>query len=190
MKFKELIDELEEIIEDSSKIPFSNKCMIDKEEVFNVIQQVRLAYPEDIKQAEFVNKERERLIQEAEEEARIIKEEAKNKVAKLVNDSEIVRLAKEKAAEILNDAKNQAKGIVADGEAECAAMAEEREKQLRAYEDEVRGYIANVLQRAESASENAVSTISKTMAELNSQYDALRNVSESLSKNRVAILQK
>ena len=86
MKFKELIDNLEELVEDASKLPLSNKCMIDKEELFEVIKQIRLAYPEDLKQAEYVKKERDRILQDAEKEAEIIKEVAKNQVAKLVNE--------------------------------------------------------------------------------------------------------
>lgn len=190
MKFRELIDELEEVIEEAAKLPLSNKCMIDKEEVFNVVQQIRLAYPEDMKQAEYVKKERDRILQDAEKEAQIIKEEAKNKVAKLVNESEIVRLAKQKAAELLSEAQNNANEIIARGQEQAAAHAAEREKELDAYQEEVISYIATILQRAESASESAVSTVAKAINDLNGEYDALRAVYDSLAKNRMAIVKK
>jgi len=190
MKFKALIDELEEVIEESSKLPFSNKCAIDKEDVFNVIQQIRLAYPEDLKQAEYVKKERDRILQDAEKEASIIKEEAKNKVAKLVNESEIVRLAKQKASEILTEAQNNASEIIAKGQEQAQAQAQEREKELEAYQDEVINYIANVLHRAESAADNAVTTVATAMNDMNAQYDALRSIYDSIAKNRMAIVKK
>ena len=190
MKFKELIDELEEIIEDASKLPLSNKCVIDKEEVFNVVQQIRLAYPEDLKQAEYVKKERDRILQDAEKEAQIIKEEAKNKVAKLVNESEIVRLAKQKAAELLSEAQNDANGIIANAQEQAAAHAEEKEREIESYQDEVLNYIATILQRAEATSETAVSTVAKAINDLNGQYDGLRAVYDSLAKNRMAIVKK
>ena len=190
MKFKELIDELEEIIEEAGKLPISNKCVIDKEDVFGVVQQIRLAYPEDLKQAEYVKKERDRILQDAEKEAQIIKEEAKTKMAKMVTDSEIVRLAKDKAAEILNDAKKEANAIVAEGEQKSAAIAEEKEKELNAYQDEVINYIANILQRAENSTEASVSNVAKAINDLNAQYDALRAIYDSLAKNRMAILKK
>lgn len=190
MKFKELIDNLEELVEDASKLPLSNKCMIDKEELFEVIKQIRLAYPEDLKQAEYVKKERDRILQDAEKEAEIIKEEAKNKVAKMVNESEIVRGAREKATEILNEAQANASAIIAQGQETAKANAEESQRELAAYQEEVMTYIANVLHRAETASENAVSTVAKAINDMNGQYDALRAVYEALSKNRMAIVKK
>lgn len=190
MKFKELIDELEEIIEEAGKLPLSSKCVIDKEDIFGVIEQIRLAYPEDMKQAEYVKKERDRILQDAEKEAQIIKEEAKTKMAKMVTDSEIVRLAKEKAAEILNEAKKEAGEIVAEGEQKAIAVAEDKEKELNAYKDEVMNYIGNILQRAENVSEAAVSTCAKAINDMNSQYDGLRAIYDSLAKNRMAILKK
>lgn len=190
MKFKALIDELEEIIEDSSKLPFSSKCAIDKEDIFGVIEQIRLAYPEDLKQAEYVKKERDRILQDAEKEAEIIKEEAKNKVAKLVNESEIVRLAKQKASEVLSEAQNNAAEIIAKAQEQAEAKAEEREKELEAYQEEVINYIANILHRAETTSESAVTAVVKAINDLNGQYDALRGIYDSLSKNRMAIVKK
>ena len=78
MKFKELIDELEEFVEDAGKIPLSGgKCLINKEELFGIIEQIRLTYPEDIKQAEYVKKERDRILQDAEKEAQAEKERTK-----------------------------------------------------------------------------------------------------------------
>ena len=185
MKFKELIDELEEIIEEAGKLPLSSKCVIDKEDIFGVIEQIRLAYPEDMKQAEYVKKERDRILQDAEKEAR-----AAAKMAKMVTDSEIVRLAKEKAAEILNEAKKEAGEIVAEGEQKAIAVAEDKEKELNAYKDEVMNYIGNILQRAENVSEAAVSTCAKAINDMNSQYDGLRAIYDSLAKNRMAILKK
>ena len=188
MKFKELIDELEEIIEDASKIPLSNKCMVDKEEVFNVVQQIRLAYPEDIKQAEYVKKERDRILQDAQKEAQIITEEARAKCAKMVDDSEIVRLAKQKAAELLNDAQSTGKDVVNQSKEQARLLQEEKKRELEDYQEEVRSYIINILQKTESASEQAVSTLAKSIDELNSQYDAIRSVYDSVAKNRMSLL--
>ena len=75
MSFKVLIDELEEIIEDANPIPLSGgKAIISKDEIFGIIEQVRLAYPNDIKEAEYVRKERDRILADAEKEAKITKD--------------------------------------------------------------------------------------------------------------------
>ena len=190
MKFKELIDELEEVIEDASKIPLSNKCMIDKEEVFNIIQQIRLTYPEDIKQAEYVRKERDRILQDAEKESNIITENAKAKVAKLVNDSEIIKIAKEKATEILQDATKNAQQILNDSEEQVRKIQEQKSQELMQEQESALGYIDGMLGQAESTAESSVTAMVKLIDEMNQHYDQLRSVYEKISKNRQVYREK
>ncbi len=184
MKFKELIDELEEVIEEASKIPLSNKCMIDKEEIFNIIQQIRLTYPEDIKQAEYVRKERDRILQDAEKEANIITENTKAKVAKLVNDSEIVKLAKEKATEILQDATKNAQQILNEAEEQVRKIQEQKSQELQQEQETALAYIDGMLSQAETTAEYSVTSLVKLIDELNHHYDQLRSVYEKISGNR------
>lgn len=185
MKFKELIDELEEIIEDASKIPLSGKCMVDKEEIFTIIEQIRLTYPEDIKQAEYVKKERDRILQDAQKEAQIITEEAKNKAAKMVDDSEIVNTAKQRANEIINDAQNTGNDIVNKATTQANEINQQKRKEINDYQDEVINYIVSMLQKSESATESTCATVSKTIDELNKQYELLRSVYDKVSQSRM-----
>ncbi len=184
MKFKELIDELEEVIEEASKIPLSNKCMIDKEEIFNIIQQIRLTYPEDIKQAEYVRKERDRILQDAEKESNIIIENAKAKVAKLVNDSEIIKIAKEKATEILQDATKNAQQVLNDAEEQVRKIQEQKSQELMEEQEVAFNYIDGMLNQAETTAEYSVTSLVKLIDEMNHHYDQLRSVYEKISKNR------
>ncbi len=184
MKFKELIDELEEVIEEASKIPLSNKCMIDKEEIFNIIQQIRLTYPEDIKQAEYVRKERDRILQDAEKEADIIIENAKAKVAKLVNDSEIIKIGKEKATEILQDATRNAQQVLNDTEEQVRKIQEQKSQELMEEQETAFHYIDGMLNQAESTAEYSVTSLVKLIDEMNHHYDQLRSVYDRISKNR------
>lgn len=189
LKFKELIDELEEVVEDAGKIPLSGgKCLINKEELFGIIEQIRLTYPEDIKQAEYVKKERDRILQDAEKEAKILTDEAKNKVAKMVDDSEIVRLAKQKAAEVLKEAQDSANEIVTKATEQANQVKEEKKKEINEYQDEVVSYIISMLQKTESSSEMVVTSIAKAIDDLNKQYDTIRNVYEKVAQSRMNML--
>ena len=189
MKFKELIDELEEVVEDAGKIPLSGgKCLINKEELFGIIEQIRLTYPEDLKQAEYVKKERGRILQDAEKEAKMLTDEAKNKVAKMVDESEIVRLAKQKASEIINDAQDKANQIFLQANEQATNVKEEKKKEINDYQDEVLTYIVSMLQKTETASEHAVSSIAKAIDELNKQYDSVRNIYEKVAQSRMNML--
>ena len=189
MKFKELIDELEEFVEDAGKIPLTGgKCLVNKEELFGIIEQIRLTYPEDIKQAEYVKKERDRILQDAEKEAKILTDEAKNKVAKMVDDSEIVRLAKQKADEMLKEAQAQAAQIVTSATDQANQVKEEKRKEINDYQDDVVAYIVSMLQKTESSSEQVVSSIAKAIDELNRQYDTIRIVYEKVAQSRINML--
>ena len=189
MNFKELIDELEEIIEDAGSIPLSGgKAIINKEEIFGIIEQIRLTYPEDLKQAEYVRKERDRILADAEKEAHMMTDEAKTKVAKMVDDSEIVRLAKQKASEILEEAQKMGNEAYNRAVEQAEAAKEERRADIDKYQDEVLSYVVSMLQKAESTTELSVSTISRTIDDLNRQYDLLRNIYEKVSQSRSNML--
>ena len=189
MKFKELIDELEEIIEDAGNIPLSGgKAIVNKEEIFGIIQQIRLSYPEDLKQAEYVRKERDRILADAEKEAMMLTDEAKSKVARMVDDSEIVRLAKQKASEILKEAQDMGNEQYNRALEQATAVKEEKKAEIDKYQDEVLSYVVSMLQKAESTTELSVSTVSKAIDDLNKQYDAIRSVYEKVAQSRMNML--
>lgn len=69
MDILNLLERIEDIIEDASKFPLSSKVMIDKEEVLEVINEIRLKMPDEINRASWVSKERQRILNEAQNEA-------------------------------------------------------------------------------------------------------------------------
>lgn len=106
-----LIDEIEDILEDSSSIPFSGKVMVDKEEILEIIKEIRIKLPDEIKQAVWIKDERQRILAEAQKEADTIVNEAKSHLEELIDEDEITRNAKERALEIVTKAQNNAKEI-------------------------------------------------------------------------------
>ena len=188
MSFKELIDELEEIIEDANAIPLSGgKAIISKDEIFGIIEQIRLAYPNDIKEAEYVRKERDRILADAEKEAKILTDEAKNKVAKMVDDSEIVRLAKQKASEIIEETQAKAREMHNDAVARTNAYEDQRKADLERYQNEVVSYTISVLQKAESTTEAGIKTVKGAMDDLSKQYENMAKLYEMIMKSKSKI---
>ena len=99
---------MEDIIEEASKFPLSNKIIIEKEDILDIINDIRLKLPEEINRANWVAKERQRILTEAQTEADTLVDRAKRQQDDLLDDTEIVKMAKEKASEILNSAENKA----------------------------------------------------------------------------------
>ena len=104
MEVLEILQHLEDMMEQSSKSLFSSKVSIDKEIALSYIRDIRVGLPEDFKQAEWISNERQRIIDEAMEEAKQIIKDAENKAEELVQEHIITQKAEEKAKETLQKA--------------------------------------------------------------------------------------
>ena len=90
-----LLDNLEDLIENSKKVPLSNKIMVEQKEVLNLIKDIRNKLPEELKVAKFVRQERERILAEAKKEANDIVKEAENRIIAMIDEHEITKKAYE-----------------------------------------------------------------------------------------------
>lgn len=107
----ELIDALEEAIEKGGTVPLTGKCLLDKDELLDFIQEIRLKLPEDLKQAKWVKEERQRIITEAQKEANNLLKSAEDKIISMINEHEITKKSYEQAREIDAAAQKRAKEI-------------------------------------------------------------------------------
>ena len=73
MDIMEIIDMMEETITKASSVPLTGKIMMDKDELLDFLQEMRLVYPEELKEAKWVKTERQRILDEAEERADAIR---------------------------------------------------------------------------------------------------------------------
>lgn len=111
MEIFDVIDQLEDIIESSFTVPFLKKTLISKTEVMELLADLRLRLPEDLKQAKWVKEERTRIITEAHQEAANIVKETEDQVAKMVDEHEITQKAYEQANEIIEAAQKNAREV-------------------------------------------------------------------------------
>lgn len=106
-----LLDEIEDIAEAGSGVPFSQKVMVDKLEVLEIVNEIRIKLPDEIKQASWIKDERQRILAEAQEDADNLLKDANYKLEEIIGEHEIIKLAEERADAILTKAKNNAKEI-------------------------------------------------------------------------------
>ena len=109
MSVLQLLEEIEDIIESGSSIPFAQKVLIDKRELLEIIKDIRIKLPDEVKQAQWIKEERQRILAEAQQEADTILEEANDHILSMIDQSEITRKANERAEEIIAQAQNSAK---------------------------------------------------------------------------------
>lgn len=106
-----LIDEIEDIVEAGTTVPFSGKVMVDKEEILEIIKEIRIKLPDEIKQAAWIKDERQRILAQAQKDADTMLKEAEYKLEELIEDQEIIKLANTRAEEIITKAQSNAKDI-------------------------------------------------------------------------------
>jgi vacuolar-type H+-ATPase subunit H len=111
MEILAILETLEDVVERSVNVPVVGKCLVDKEEILEIIKEIRLKLPDDIKQAKWVKEERQRILLEAQKEANNVIKDAENKIASLVDEHEITKKAYEQANEIVTNAQKNAREI-------------------------------------------------------------------------------
>ncbi len=144
MEIFTLLETMEELLENSKNLPFSGKAMVDKEEMLDLIKEMRIKLPDELKQAKWVKEERQRILVEAQKEADDIVKEAENRIISMIDEHEITRKAYEQKAEIIETANE---------------MSREISKGTKEYAD-------SILQNVEAALQGALDTIQNNRKEL------------------------
>ena len=111
MEILAILETLEDLVEKSVGVPFSGKCLVDKEEILEIVKELRLKLPDDIKQAKWVKEERQRILLDAQKESANMLKDAESKIASMVDEHEITQKAYEQANEIVAAAQKNAREI-------------------------------------------------------------------------------
>lgn len=111
MDVNKILDEMEELVDAGSRIPLVGKVLMDGDTLLEYMDQIRASLPEEIKQAKFLNMERDRVMAEAERRAEHILKEAASQAEKLLSEEQIMRQAQIEAEELLNQTRKTAHEI-------------------------------------------------------------------------------
>ena len=110
-----LLDQLEELVSLSKRVPFSGRVMVEENEFLALVDQLRIAVPNEVKQAQRVIRERQAIIQESHEEATRILDAARKRADYFVSQDGILNEARLKSEQILQDAleaRNRNLGVI------------------------------------------------------------------------------
>ena len=111
MDIEQLIDALEDKIDSCITIPIWGRGIVNKEELLDMIADIRVKFPDEMKQAKWVKDERQRIISDAQKEAAGIIKAAEEKIAIMVNEHDITQQAYEKANQLIDSAQRDAHDI-------------------------------------------------------------------------------
>ena len=111
MDILELVDRLEELFNESRAVPFTHSVMVDEDRFLDLIDQMRVTIPEEVRKAQQLLAQRERILAQAKEEAQRTIQLAQQKREEMIADHRLVEEAQRKAAQIIAQAEAEAERI-------------------------------------------------------------------------------
>ena len=141
----QLLDRLEELIDHGWRLPLSSKVAIDEDAFLNIIDQMRITIPQEIKKAREVQLERDKYIAQANDEASRIISQAREDAAKQLDEHELRKAAQNRAQGVVERARQECESIRAGAD----DYAEARLRELGQHLEELQRVLQNGLNALE-----------------------------------------
>ena len=116
MDILQLIDRLEELFNEAKAVPFTHNVLVDEDRMLELIDQMRIAIPEEVKKAQQIVAQKDRVHAQAQEEANRTLQIARDKAAELTQKDIVTQEAQRRAEQILSQARAEAEAIRADAD--------------------------------------------------------------------------
>lgn len=172
MAVRDTLNKIETLIASASHLPLTGKAIIDEETLLHLIEEFRNELPQELGRAEEVLSERESMLRAAQLEAEKIIKEAKQQAQALVDESDVVIKAREKARMIETQAHQHGNEIVAGAR-----------NQARQFQDDVQTYANQVFDQLIANVTNTFNTVQN----LNSNF---RQALQVLQQSKIALNQQ
>jgi cell division septum initiation protein DivIVA len=107
----QLIDRLESLVSSGARVPLTSRAIVDEHDFLEIVDQLRIAVPEEIRQAKRLSQDKERIIHQAQGEADKLLEEARQQATHLLQENELVRAAEQYSEQTRREAEQHAEEI-------------------------------------------------------------------------------
>jgi cell division septum initiation protein DivIVA len=126
-----LLERLESLVATGTGVPTTRKVLVDKDAVLELIDQLRVAVPEEIHAAKRINAEGERIIEKANEEGSRIVARAQEQATYLIGERGLTETAQAEGRRIVAEANEAADGVRFGADAYAAQILESLEAEVR-----------------------------------------------------------
>ncbi len=130
MDILHLVDRLEELINGARQVPLTNNVMIDQDRLIDLIDQMRVSIPDEVKKAQKTLSERDKLMAQAKEEAERTLAVARDEREKMLLRENVTAAALNKAEQIIQHAKLEAESVRGDADEYVLEVLSQLEMQL------------------------------------------------------------
>jgi cell division septum initiation protein DivIVA len=125
-----LLDQLEEVLGAGSRLPLTSRTLVDEQEVLDILDQIRVSIPDELKAARKLTQERDQVMADAQAEADQILRSADASAAERVGEHHLVRAAEMRAADIEDRALHQAADIRREADAYASRVLQKLREQI------------------------------------------------------------
>lgn len=115
-ELEERLDELELTLAEARPMPLSASVLVSREAMTQLVAEIRELLPKELRQARWVLRERESLLDEAERTAQRLVADAKQECLRLTGETEVMRTAEREAERVRRDAREKARGMRLEAE--------------------------------------------------------------------------
>jgi len=151
MAISNIIDELEDLLMGATRVPLTNRRVLEEDDMIVLIDQLRDAIPEEIKEARAVLEMQKQILEDAQAEAEKIKQDAKYTADKIMNNANEYAAKATDEHEIIAEAQKRAEALLHKTQEEANDLHRDAEK----YASDVFQYILGTLSNAMNAVEQA-----------------------------------
>ncbi|MDJ0754059.1 MAG: hypothetical protein QNJ45_11105 [Ardenticatenaceae bacterium] len=116
MDILHLVDRLEQLLMESRRIPMTASIIVDEDRIFNLVDQMKISIPEEVKRAGRVIAEKDRVLAQAKEEGDRIRDLARQEAEELIKRDNIVQAANQRAQQIQGQAEREAAHLREDAD--------------------------------------------------------------------------
>lgn len=178
----ELLLRIDETIDSGATVPFSNKKMIDADQLHELIDEIRISIPPEIKRAQEMEAQKKAILDNAKKEADEIRasaqsekdeiiKEAKAEAEKLINEQEIIQRATEYAKREVENANQESNEIISKAQAEADNTINEARTKEKAIREAM---VSNI----ETTLAEASQVLGKNLDAVNKIRDAIAHIGE------------
>ena len=168
----ELIDELYSMVSEAWGVPLGNdKCIVERDKVLNMIEDIKAQLPVELSEAKRLVSARDEFIGNAKKEAESIRRTAEEKARALVDQQEIVRIARTRSSELMANAENKSRELRHVASDYVDDILRRSEESLAAALNEVRGSRSQF--RTATGTPDAQSPQQKSWASIASSHQLL-----------------
>ncbi|MBQ7065050.1 MAG: ATPase [Firmicutes bacterium] len=154
MEIEELLNAINDILEQAKGVPFSEKVMVERNEIMEMTNEIRRRLPQELEHSRYVLEEKERILADAHKEADAIKAAAEEERNNMINEHEITKRAYEQAEEIVEASKKVARDMKIGAKEYADDLLQQVDEQMKRMGDFTSASIDSILKDYEANIKN------------------------------------